>query len=131
MRNAKDSKQIRALLRKVDKAIALLSQIRGALGQEADALSRRRRKAVAGPSRLDISSQQELKAAYEHLLTEFRSQGPAVTREFVGRHPSSYLDSFIRANNLPVSPKSSKSEVEEALRQALIASLVVRGEDQP
>ncbi len=73
-----------------------------------------------GSAKVQSISTDALAEEYKQLQMQFRVKRNQAIREFVQGHSSSYLDEFIRANNLPISTKASKQAVEEALTSLLI-----------
>lgn len=126
MRQSRKKSESKLLLRKIDKISELLNQLKQALMQEIESSPRKLGKGLSTKAS-PLPPTEQLQKEYERLLPKFASQGPQAVHEFVSKHTSRYLGSFIKANSLPISTKTSKKSIEDDLRNQLASSLVIRG----
>lgn len=83
-----------------------------------------RRRSSSGSAAI---SDQELTRAYLELRERFKEAGPRSVEDFAAQRTASYLDRFVRANNLPIPTKTAKAETVEALSNYLARSVLIRG----
>lgn len=126
MRQTRKKSESKLLLRKIDKISELLNQLKQALMQEIESSPRKLGKGLSTKAP-PLPSTEQLQNEYERLLPKFARQGPQAVHEFVSKHTSRYLGSFIKANSLPISTKAGKKSIEDDLRNQLASSLVIRG----
>lgn len=115
------------ILKEVDKVSETLTRIRQSLASEIDDLRGAGYKLRSRPS--SFPPDDVLREDYEKLLSDYAKHGAAITQEFIQQHTVAHLQTFFRANNLPIDVKKyRKEEMARQLSGHLAQSLAIRGD---
>lgn len=115
------------ILKEVDKVTETLTRIRQSLVSEIDDLRGAEHKPRSRPS--SFPPDNALREHYEKLLSDYAKHGAEITQEFIRQHTVAHLQTFFRANNLPIDVKKHrKEEMARLLAGHLAQSLSIRGD---
>jgi hypothetical protein len=119
--------ELSGLIQKIDGIKQNLDQMKQVLENELSTMHTRGATSRRASSDSAPVNDEELIGSYIDLRKRFTEAGPQSVEEFADKRTVSYLDRFVRVNNIPIPTKKAKREMIEALVNYLARSTLIRG----